>query len=285
MDQNTEVSLKSAGAIVEPKTVTFAFGKNWKNFLTIVDDDRIRRAENSLKYMLKKDTLAGITFLDAGCGSGLFSLAAARLGAKRVVSFDVDADSVQCARFLQEKYGPLPQWDITHGSVLDKDWLATLGKFDVVYSWGVLHHTGDMWRALDNIVTAVAPHGTLFISIYNDQGAISRFWTAVKKMYNRVPKVVKFLMVSGWFLVVLAYQSVLGIIRLKSPRSWFQPAGIRGMNIWYDAVDWIGGYPFETASPEDIFRFYRDRGFVLTEMSLKKGMGCSEYVFSHDRTA
>src|SRR5262245_45349652 len=120
----------------------FAFGKNWQEFLRIIDETRIRQAEDSLAVMLRESTLVGKSFLDIGCGSGLFSLAARRLGA-RVHSFDFDADSVACADELRRRYfqGD-PQWTIEQGSVLDSHYMSALGNFDIVYSWGVLHHTG-----------------------------------------------------------------------------------------------------------------------------------------------
>jgi 2-polyprenyl-6-hydroxyphenyl methylase/3-demethylubiquinone-9 3-methyltransferase len=51
------------------------------------------------------------------------------------------------------------------------------------------------------------------------------------------------------------------------------------MGVYHDAIDWIGGYPFEAATPERVFRFFRDRGFVLREMVTKQGLGCNEFVF------
>ncbi|GMQ78986.1 MAG: class I SAM-dependent methyltransferase [Anaerolineae bacterium] len=267
---------------MNPDLHAFSFGKNWRNFVSVLNEEHIYQAQDSLRTMLRKDRLDGLRFLDAGCGSGLFSLAALRLEAREVVSFDSDSESLQCAHYLNEKYGPLPQWKIAQGSVLDRNWLTSLGKFDVVYSWGVLHHTGDLWQALDNIIIPVSPKGTLFISIYNDQGIISKFWKTVKRIYNRSPKAIGLLMATCWYIVVIINKIILGVARMQSPRVWFQSAGMRGMNIWYDAVDWVGGYPFETARSEDVFRFYRDRGFALVEMILKKGSGCNEYVFTRN---
>jgi len=145
----------------EPAAKVFSFGKNWHNFLESLSEDKIQCAENSLKKMLQVENLTGKRFLDAGCGSGLFSLAALRLGAQEVVSFDIDEDSVACAKYIDKQYGPFPQWQIKEGSSLDHNFLEKLGKFDVVYSWGVLHHTGNMWDALANITVPVANGGLL----------------------------------------------------------------------------------------------------------------------------
>src|SRR6267154_2465372 len=154
----------------------FPFGANWHRFLAVLNDDRIQEATASLKLMLGVQSLVGRSFLDAGSGSGLFSLAARRLGA-RVHSFDFDPQSVACTRLLRDQFFPGDaDWKIDQGSVLDAGYVARLGRFDVVYSWGVLHHTGAMWAALKNVATVVAPGGLLFISIYNDQDYKSRRW-------------------------------------------------------------------------------------------------------------
>src|SRR3982751_2154040 len=149
----------------------FEFGKNWTAFLAVLDEERIAKAEESLKNMLEVEDLDGKTFLDIGSGSGLFSLAARRLGAK-VHSFDFDSNSFACTQELRNRYFPNdPNWRVEQGSALDADYLATLGEFDVVYSWGVLHHTGEMWRALKNAVIPTRTGGKLFIAIYNDTGS------------------------------------------------------------------------------------------------------------------
>ncbi len=179
----------------------FEFGKNWAWFLQTLNDEKIDEAVASLQKMLETQSLAGRTFLDIGSGSGLFSLAARRMGA-RVHSFDYDPQSVECTAELKRLYFPADRsWTVEPGSALDVDYLKSLGQFDIVYSWGVLHHTGDMWKALDNAASLVAPGGKLFISIYNDQGTASRRWTKVKKLYNQLPRGLRFLVVWPSFVV------------------------------------------------------------------------------------
>ncbi len=261
----------------------FEFGQNWSRFLGSLNDDRIAQAEVSLKERLEVPDLRGKRFLDVGSGSGLFSLAARRLGAS-VHSFDYDPDSVACAQELKRRYFPDdPQWRVEEGSALDEEYLKGLGRFDVVYSWGVLHHTGAMWQALENVVPLVAPGGALFISIYNDQGGHSRRWRAIKKAYNRLPRRLKFLVLWPVFLYQWGPASLLDLLRGRPFRKWRNYGAERGMSPWWDVVDWVGGYPFEVAKPEEIFEFYRQKGFHLTQLITCGGkLGCNQFVFRRD---
>jgi 2-polyprenyl-6-hydroxyphenyl methylase/3-demethylubiquinone-9 3-methyltransferase len=256
----------------------FGFGENWARFLKTLDAVRIERAEQSLKTMLGVERLDGLTFLDAGCGSGLFSLAARRLGAC-VLSFDYDAQSVACTQELKRRYfeGDA-DWRIKQGSVLDRVYLDRLGTFDIVYSWGVLHHTGDMWQALANVAPLVAPGGRLFIAIYNDQGYLSKRWKKIKRVYNQIKWIRPFLLIYGW-IHAWGMNTLLDFYHLRPFASWRAYKEARGMSPWWDVVDWIGGWPFEVATPEAIFRFYRDRGFRLQELVTRQGYVCNEFVF------
>lgn len=259
----------------------FEFGKNWRRFLTALDGERISAAEHSLQAMLGVADLAGTSFLDVGCGSGLFSLAARRLGA-RVLSFDYDPQSVACARELKRRFfAGDPDWTIEEGTALDVAYLQSLGHFDLVYAWGVLHHTGAMWQALENATIPLAAGGRLFIAIYNHQLYWTRVRTWLKRAYVAAPGPLKGLIAGPQIALAVAKGLVKDLALLRNPRARYRQYNrSRGMSWWHDTLDWIGGYPFETATPEAITSFFQRRGFTLERsVTCGRGHGCNQFVF------
>jgi len=261
----------------------FEFGRNWKSFLDRMTDERLEQAQRSILDFTGFESLEGMSFVDVGCGSGLFSWAAYRLGARSIVSFDYDPWSVACCEELRRRAGGADRWELFEGSVLDDGFMRSLGRFDLVYSWGVLHHTGNMWRALDNAMGLVTEPGCLYIAIYNKKIGWrgSRYWEWRKKLYCRLPSIGKKLL----FGLHAAKFARSKLRRGKNPfRSAREYDSVRGMDWHTDTLDWIGGYPYEYATISEISDHVRrsDPQMELVNVSGVHGLGCNQYLFRRD---
>lgn len=258
----------------------FSFGKNWSDFLdSAFDENRLNIAKQSLiDFLGGEEKISGKTFIDIGCGSGLFSLAALLLGAKEVVSVDIDENSVACARRLRERFQQLKNWKVLTGSALDKDFILSLGQFDIVYSWGVLHHTGNMYQALDNVSNLMKPDGIFYLALYNRCRSwwigTSTFWLKVKKLYNHSGVTGKRLI----FYCYVVYFFLDSFIALKNPFKRMKSFKRRGMNWEHNVIDWLGGYPYEFAGPDEIVNHFSPQGIFCTKMTNSYGLACVEYL-------
>lgn len=266
MDQNLDKEL-----------ITFSFGKNWRSYVDTVNEDAVALARKDIEEWLGRDAVAGKTVLDIGCGSGIHSLCFHLLGAKQVVSLDVDPYSVESTRLLWEKAQRPSNWKVIEGSVLDKDFVAGLGTHEIVYSWGVLHHTGSMWEAIANASTRVEPGGRFWIALYV-KGPTYPSDLALKQKYNRASKLGKKMM---------EWQYIYGIMRERwksgqNPLKWNEKRE-RGMDVYHDVVDWLGGLPYEVASKEEVEEFCRERGFTTEKIDDDPTRANIIYLFSLPR--
>lgn len=256
----------------------FAFGRNWKRYLETVGPQELGAATESLRRCLGGVDPTRASFLDVGCGSGLFSAAAHQLSFRRIVSFDYDIDSVEATKDLRASFIDTESWTVVQGSVLDADFMNGLGQFDVVYSWGVLHHTGAMWFAVDRALAAVGPGGRAFLALYNDQGCISSYWKFVKRTYMRSPAPVRALIAVFFYAYFGIGLFIADVVRLRNPLRRHGGDG-RGMKFRYDVIDWVGGYPFEVARPEEVESHARGQRFDCQCVFFAgRRHGCNEYL-------
>jgi SAM-dependent methyltransferase len=259
----------------------FAFGKNWASYSRLIDEPQIEEAKRGLLTLIPEEDFKDNTFLDIGCGSGLHGLAAARLGASRIVGMDIDSDSVETTRALLSGQNLDASWQVDNISIFDAD-PERQGKFGIVYSWGVLHHTGGMWEAIGKAAAMVAPDGLLAIALYRTT-SMDGFWRLEKRLYSRAPALVQRFLRGVYVMAFRLAQTVRGgggfshyVANYKSSR---------GMDFYHDVHDWLGGYPYETALASEVDHVLTDLGFkaerVLAGPKSRGilGSGCDEYVY------
>jgi 2-polyprenyl-6-hydroxyphenyl methylase/3-demethylubiquinone-9 3-methyltransferase len=257
----------------------FEFGENWKRYSKLIDQKRIEFAIEGLKKLFP-DGLVGRTFLDIGCGSGLHSLAALLLGAAEVTAVDIDENSTATTQELLTKFAPGQNWTVKIASVFDPLPFSS-SKFDVVYSWGVLHHTGDMWRAIECASQLVKTGGQFAIAIYSAT-TFDAFWKTEKKFYSRAPRPVQWAIRQTYIAAYFAGKVALRQNPVAFVRNYYQS---RGMNFSHDVHDWLGGYPYEAATATELhdricqMGFTEVRSFRLPPTRGLFGAGCHEFVF------
>ncbi len=255
----------------DKKNIAFNFGQNWQAFSDkSLNRQKLDSAIDSLRELIGEDKIKGGNFIDIGCGSGIFAIAASLLGAARVVGIDISRQSIEASKDNKNIFAPQGDIEFFHKSIFDQDVLP-LGGFDIVYSWGVLHHTGSMYKAIDTSAQLAKPGSLFAIAIYNEHWS-SGAWKIIKHIYNAVPKFVQLLMI--WFFYVIMAAAKFAVTG-KNP---FKKK--RGMSFYYDVIDWLGGYPYEYAGKEQIITHVEKLGFKCVKFTAPAvPTGCNEFVF------
>jgi 2-polyprenyl-6-hydroxyphenyl methylase/3-demethylubiquinone-9 3-methyltransferase len=270
--QNLEAAQHSREAI------SFSFGANWRKYVDTLEQESVRQAIGSLEASFAGNEIAGQGFLDIGSGSGLFSLSAYLLGANPVMSIDIDPNSIECTTDLRTRASLEAsgrEWSIRSGSILDEDFTRRLPRASRVFSWGVLHHTGAMWKAIENTLGLIEPGGLCCLALYN-RPSRPKLMLWLKRSYNGLPSPFKPLMRFG-------YGSALAfglLIRGQSPIDYIRsyPDRFRGMSFWRDVEDWLGGLPYEFADANAVTSFIESHGYILERVQVRSPGGNNEYL-------
>lgn len=248
--------------------ISFSFGKNWKEYLKTVSVERIDAVKGDLEKWLGKDFIRDKTIIDIGCGSGIHSLGFYLLGAREILSIDIDKYSVDAAISLWEKQGKPENWKIQHASIMDDSFISEYSKkgYDLVYSWGVLHHTGDMWKALDNASKFLKGGSLFWIALYVKGPRYNRD-LALKKKYNRSSVFGKWIIekryITKQYIKLFIFGEFRKLINVFLNREVYM---FRGMDKKHNLKDWLGGLPYEVASLEEIIEFAKERDLVLEKV-------------------
>jgi len=263
----------------------FSFGENWASYAEHIGKRELTAAKEGLRRLLGGTALAGKRLLDIGCGAGVHSLAALELGASEVVAVDLDPSSVKTARMLLAKYAPDAHYRVEESSVFDLS-PNILGKFDIVYSWGVLHHTGDMDLALRKAAGMLGERGEFVFALYR-RTLICPFWEVEKRWYSRAPR-------SSQWLARKAYVTLFVLGLWATGRSLAKYKAdyhkTRGMDFYHDVHDWLGGFPYESVSSKRIDHLMSELGLTHVRSFVAQngfwgrfglfGSGCDEYVYA-----
>lgn len=259
----------------------FDFGQNWADFsANAATPQRAGAARAEFEALLSGIPLAGRTFLDIGFGQGFSLLSARALGA-RVAGCDINPKCHEViarnrALFPAAGEAPIP---LHVGSILDASTVVALrampeagdAGFDVVHSWGVLHHTGDMRLALAHAASLVRPGGHFVVAIYNRHWS-SLPWLAIKWAYVHSPRIIQRAMVGALYPVIWLAKL---LVTRKDPRSQE-----RGMDFYYDVVDWVGGYPYEYATIAEVEASCAPLGLEpVRSIPARVPTGCNELIF------
>lgn len=255
----------------------FSFGKNWETFIRLnFSEERVEITKRHLLDFIGEDDLKDKYFLDIGSGSGIHSLAAYKANAKKIISIDVDPYSVETTKKIRGMHGNPPNWEVLHGSILDSNFISQIKAADIVYSWGVLHHTGNLWQAVRNAASLINAGGLFYIAIYvKDKD--TDYWIAIKKKYNRSPLIIKKLMELGY--VWRTFLRTTSLTQIKTSISYMRNyKKSRGMEFWTDVRDWLGGWPYEPATMEEMSQFC-EKDLKLKMIKVKTGEANIEYLF------
>ena len=207
--------------------------------------------EGVIKHLqhIYPDGLEGKTVLDGGCGSGMVSVAFATLGAD-VTGVDVTRQCVENGRKNAQRFGVecrFIQADLVTLSLDD--------QFDIIYTWGVLHHTPDAEASFHSLATHLKEDGDIIIAVYL-RTPLSGFWNSIRVFYQRSPSMLKTVTRKTTAALLAGVDMAK---RLVGGRQRYMMRGTSNEEI---VNDWFG-VPHRTFhSYDEVYKWFEDAGLA-----------------------
>jgi 2-polyprenyl-3-methyl-5-hydroxy-6-metoxy-1,4-benzoquinol methylase len=260
------------------RAMQFDFGQNWIEFAKqALTPEKVEQARQDFSHLFSGINLNGATFLDIGFGQGLGLISAQKAGAY-VFGSDINPKCRQALALSASVLNLSLDIPVVIGSILDADVVSRISGlvaprtgFSIVHSWGVLHHTGNMKKAIENASSLVDDNGYLVLAIYNKHWT-SPAWRFIKWVYCFSPAWLQAAL-NRLFFPVIAFAKFCVTGRNPFVKN-------RGMDFYYDVIDWIGGYPYEYASGKELEALLAPMGFRCVKFEpAEVPTGCNEFVF------
>jgi len=259
----------------------FKFGENWSNYSSSVNLEKIELAKKDIIRLV--GDVSNKSVIDIGCGSGIHTVAFIQLGVKSIVSFDYDLKSVETTKKLVKKFCyKKSKYKVFQADILNIDSLSGLNKrkFDIVYSWGVLHHTGSMFEAIISTTKFLKDNGILVLGLYV-KTKLCNFWYYEKKIFNKYKFLQPLIKLPFLFFLIIG----LSLKKRSSPYKIIHDyKKQRGMSIIFDVNDWLGGFPYESIDDNSLLNFLKLKGFkIVRKFNTNSRIGffgaaCGEWV-------
>lgn len=196
---------------------------------------KIEKQIEFLNKLIGRDNIENKIVLDAGCGTGIAAISFKKLGANKVIGIDISKKSLLTAKKLAEEAGVKLKF-IT-GDLLN---LPLKGNFDIIHSFGALHHTGDTKGAFANLINLLGENGQFYLALY---------WrTRLTFLHQFIRKILRLLPESAWE-PISKFITKFMVGKKKTQR---------GFDGYGEALDWLCVPHRDHYRPEEIKKWFKE---------------------------
>ena len=206
-------------------------------------------SETHWKIFYSPQDIEGKSVLDAGCGTGIFSIIFARNGAASVLGIDISEGSLETAKALKTKF------DLENASFQKQDMLDLPfadESFDIVWAWGTVHHTTDPFKAMSELIRVLRAEGSILLAVYT-RTRVTFLHEIIRKALVRTPR-------KTW----KALSKILALV--LSPVVYFfkkREKSRKGEKLEELIMDWYFVPIRHYYYPEEIKVFLEEQGFTI----------------------